>query len=179
MYGDAQVHGFEPETFDIAISSFGAMFFSDPVAAFTNIGRGLRRAGRAAFIAWQRFENNAWLTEISSAVAAGREIPIPQPGEPGPFGLADPDAVRRNLRDAGFDDVAVTPVNEPFWVGADQEDAWSFVSEMGIVRGFTESLLPRARQQAYENLRGVIAAHETDEGVHFGSAAWLIAARKR
>src|SRR6202008_2182619 len=28
--GDAQVHGFEPASFDVAISRFGTMFFSDP-----------------------------------------------------------------------------------------------------------------------------------------------------
>ena len=39
VQGDAQVYPFEPASFDIAISSFGAMFFADPVAAFTNIGR--------------------------------------------------------------------------------------------------------------------------------------------
>jgi ubiquinone/menaquinone biosynthesis C-methylase UbiE len=44
--GDAQVHRFPPERFDLAVSRFGTMFFDDPVAAFTNIGRALRPAGR-------------------------------------------------------------------------------------------------------------------------------------
>jgi len=74
VQGDAQVHPFEPEGFDIVISSFGAMFFVDPVAAFINVGRGLRGNGRIAFLAWQRFENNEWLTEIFGAVAAGRDL---------------------------------------------------------------------------------------------------------
>lgn len=77
VQGDAQVHPFEPEVFDIAISSFGAMFFADPVAAFTNLARALRHDGRVAFVAWQRFENNEWLTEIFDAVAAGHELPAP------------------------------------------------------------------------------------------------------
>jgi SAM-dependent methyltransferase len=178
LQGDAQVHPLEPESFDIAISSFGAMFFVDPVAAFVNIGRALRSDGRIAFLAWQRFEHNEWLTEIFGAVAAGRDLPAPQPGAPGPFGLADPDAVRHIVRDAGFVDEALTPVNEPIWQGADEEDAWSFLSTMGIVRGLTESLAPEARQLAFDNLRSSIAAHATDEGVAFDSAAWLITARK-
>ena len=40
----AQVHPFEAAAFDIAISRFGAMFFSDPVAAFANVGRALGQA---------------------------------------------------------------------------------------------------------------------------------------
>ena len=35
--GDAQVHRFDPAGFDVAISRFGTMFFSDPAAAFANI----------------------------------------------------------------------------------------------------------------------------------------------
>jgi SAM-dependent methyltransferase len=178
VQGDAQVHSFEPDSFDIAISSFGAMFFVDPVAAFVNIRRALRDNGRIAFLGWQRFENNEWLTEIFDAVAAGRDLPVPQSGAPGPFGLADPDAVLRILRDAGFVDAAITPVTEPMWQGADEEDAWSFLSTMGIVRGLTEGLAPEARQLAFDNLRRTIAAHVTEEGVVFDSAAWLITARK-
>ena len=50
---DAQIHPFPPESFDVAISRTGAMFFGDLAAAFTNIGRALRsrrpaRAGRVA-----------------------------------------------------------------------------------------------------------------------------------
>lgn len=178
VQGDAQVHAFEPEAFDIAISSFGTMFFADPVAAFINIGRALRRHGRVAFLAWQRFENNEWLTEVFRAVAAGRELPAPEPGTPGPFGLADPDVVMQVLHDAGFADERITPVTEPVWLGADEEDAWSFVSNMGIVRGLTDGLEPQAKQEAFAKLRTTMAAHETDEGVLFDSAAWLIATRR-
>jgi ubiquinone/menaquinone biosynthesis C-methylase UbiE len=35
--GDAQVHRFDPAAFDVAISRFGTMFFSDSAAAFDNI----------------------------------------------------------------------------------------------------------------------------------------------
>jgi SAM-dependent methyltransferase len=45
-HADAQVHGFPPARFDLAMSRFGTMFFDDPVAAFANIGRALRPAGR-------------------------------------------------------------------------------------------------------------------------------------
>lgn len=40
--GDAQVHGFPPEHFDLAISRYGTMFFADPIAAFRNIRGALR-----------------------------------------------------------------------------------------------------------------------------------------
>ena len=44
--GDAQAHPFDPAGFDVAISRFGTMLFSDPIVAFANIAAafGPRRA---------------------------------------------------------------------------------------------------------------------------------------
>src|SRR5687768_13877027 len=42
VQGDAQVHPFDAGAFDVAVSSFGAMFFADPVAAFANVRRAVR-----------------------------------------------------------------------------------------------------------------------------------------
>src|SRR5687767_9892201 len=42
---DAASHRFPSESFDVAVSRFGTMFFADPVAAFANIRRALRPGG--------------------------------------------------------------------------------------------------------------------------------------
>lgn len=55
----AQVHAFEPNAHDVAISRFGAMFFADRVAAFGNIGHAIRPDGRLVMLAWQGLERNA------------------------------------------------------------------------------------------------------------------------
>ena len=178
LQADAQVHRFEPSTYDLAVSVFGAMFFADPVAAFANIGRALRPDGRIAFLTWQRFEDNEWLTELFDALAAGRNLPTPQPGGPGPFGLADPDTVAEIVHDAGFVDERVMSLTAPMFAGADADGAWAFMSEMGIVRGLTGGLDPETKGRAMSNLRRTIDSHETVDGVLFGSAAWLITARK-
>ena len=70
VHGDAQVYDFEPESFDVIISNAGAMFFDDNVAAFTNLRRALRPGGRIALMAWQRLEDNEWLTALRAALAA-------------------------------------------------------------------------------------------------------------
>lgn len=44
--GDAQVLQFQPEGFDLAVSRFGLMFFSDPPSGFANIASALRSQGR-------------------------------------------------------------------------------------------------------------------------------------
>jgi SAM-dependent methyltransferase len=71
---DAQVYRFPPERFDLAVSRFGTMFFDDPVAAFANIRRALRPAGRLAMMVWQAPERNEWEVAIrqSLGTAEGR-----------------------------------------------------------------------------------------------------------
>ena len=179
LLADAQIHPFEPNAYDLAISVFGAMFFADPVAAFANIRCSLRQGGRIAFLAWQRFEDNEWLTAIFDTLAAGRDLPTPQAGSPGPFGLADSDAVTTTLRGAGFVDEQLLSLTEPMWIGADAEDAWAFISQMGLVRGLTDGLAADMKTRSLSRLRTAINEHETDNGVVFGSAAWLVTAGQR
>jgi SAM-dependent methyltransferase len=177
LHADAQVHQFAPGSFDVAISVFGSMFFADPLAAFANIARSLRREGRIAFLSWQRFEHNEWLTTMFDALTAGRTLPIPPPGTPGPFGLADAEDVATLLHEAGFVDGHLLSISAPMWLGRSADEAWAFVAEMGLVRGLTDGLDDVARDAAMAELRRRISAREAAEGVLLGSAAWLITGR--
>jgi ubiquinone/menaquinone biosynthesis C-methylase UbiE len=81
---DAQSHRFPQERFDLAISRFGTMFFDDPVAAFANIRRALRPAGRLVMIVWQPHERNEWDVAIHQSLA----------GPEGPVAAAPPARIR-------------------------------------------------------------------------------------
>jgi ubiquinone/menaquinone biosynthesis C-methylase UbiE len=84
----AEVHRFPQERFDLAISRFGTMFFDDRAAAFANISRAVRPAGRLVMMVWQAHERNEW--DITIRHSLGATVPS---GLPDPFSLADPSAV--------------------------------------------------------------------------------------
>ena len=175
---DAQVYPFDPDSFDIAISRFGVMFFEDRTAAFTNIGSALRPGGRLAVLAWQDLSKNEWIMTVRETLAAGRDLPMPSAGVPGPMAFADPDDVRELLAGVGFESIGFTSIEEPVWFGADAEAAYAFVGEIGIVKGLSDGLDPDTKAAAHERLKAELRAHETPEGVRFASAVWLISATK-
>jgi SAM-dependent methyltransferase len=177
VQADVQVHPFEPAAFDIAISRTGAMFFGDPVAAFTNVAGAVVPGGRLALVAWQELAANEWLAQISGALAAGRDRPAPPPGAPGPFALSDPDRVRTVLSAAGFAEVSLEASVADMWFGTDPDHAHRMV--IGLMGWMLDGLDADDRAAARDALHRTLEAHRAPDGVRFGSAAWIIRATRR
>jgi SAM-dependent methyltransferase len=176
--GDAQVYPFQRSGFNIVISRFGSMFFDDPVRAFVNIATALESRGRIALLCWRELRRNEWLIELREALAAGRDLPEPPQGAPSPFAFADPMRVRQVLTGAGFEDIALDPVEEPIYFGPNVERAFEGVTKQGIVTGLLSDLDDEARSQALDRVREKLAKHETLDGVLFDTSAWLVRAAK-
>ncbi|MCW2876009.1 MAG: class SAM-dependent methyltransferase [Sphaerisporangium sp.] len=175
---DAQVHRFPKERFDLAISRFGTMFFDDPDAAFANIRRTLRPAGRLVMMVWQAHERNEWDVAIHQSLeAAAGPMALPSKG-PDPFSLADPLTVTQILQAAGFADVAFTDVCEPVYYGPDVASALDWVRGFTCTSNALKRLDPAAATRAVERLREALAAHTSDDGVWFDSRAWIVTARR-
>ncbi len=176
---DAAVCRFPNEPFDVAISRFGTMFFTDPKAAFANIGRGLRPSARLVMMVWQDHERNEWSVAIDRALSEpGTTV---QPSEHGPeiFSLADPAHVERILDYAGFSKVTFDEVHEPVFYGRDGDAALDFVTGFESTRQALAGLDQRSASEAVERLRQTLSTHQTDEGVWLDSRAWIVTARRR
>jgi ubiquinone/menaquinone biosynthesis C-methylase UbiE len=119
-HANAQVHRFPHERFDLATSRFGTMFFDDPGAAFANIRRALRPAGRLVMMVWQ----------------------------------------------------------EPVYYGPDVSTALDWVHGFASASEVLKRLDPAAAARADGRLREALAAHLSDDGVWFGSRAWIVTAHR-
>lgn len=173
LQADAQIHPFEPATYDRAICRTSAMFFADHVAALANVGRALRPGGRLVLLTWQPLAGNEWLERIPAALAAGRQPQIAPPGV-GPFALSEPDRMHTVLRDAGFRDATLVGNEAPMWFGADALDACQFI--LGLMGWMLDGLDDRARTVARDALLALTSEHETADGVTFASATWITTA---
>jgi len=67
---NAQIHPFEPASFDMIISRFGVMFFDEPVRAFANLRRAARDEAGLRFIAWRSAAENPFMTTAERAVVS-------------------------------------------------------------------------------------------------------------
>jgi SAM-dependent methyltransferase len=176
---DAQIHSFPPERFDLAVSRFGTMFFTDPAAAFGNVGRALRPGGRLIMMVWQAHDRNEWAVAIRQSLAGPEGAPAAASAGPDPFSLADPPAVTGILEAAGFTGVTFTDVREPMYFGPDAAAALDWVRDFAYTRDVLSRLDPAAAARALGRLRDTLAAHVSGNGVWFGSRAWIVAARRR
>ncbi|MGO1052911.1 class I SAM-dependent methyltransferase [Crossiella sp. CA198] len=171
---DAQVHQFPPGRFDLCVSRFGTMFFADPVAAFTNIGRALRPGARLVLLVWQAQHRNEWATAIRQTYTAAPATP----SGPNTFSLGDPAVTEGILTAAGFTDIKFTDVHEPVYYGPDSATAFDAVLHQLKLQDVLDTLDATEAEQARVRLRATLDAHTTADGVHFDSRAWLVEARR-
>jgi SAM-dependent methyltransferase len=172
--GDAQVFRFGSERFDVGISRFGTMFFSDPVAAFSNIASALRPQGRLVWLAWQRRELNEWAVRIGEALGSDGKGPPPTADA---FSLGDADATKELLERAGFEDVRFEDVHEPVLYGDDVDTALKWVRSFRNVSDALAAMSTDDAADTVDRLRATMEAHYRDgQGVAFDSRSWLISA---
>ena len=153
------------------------MFFDDPAAAFANIGRALRPAGRLVMMVWQAHDRNEWDVAIQQSLAPEGQLPVPAAGAD-PFSLASPPAVTGILEAAGFADVAFTDVREPVYYGPDVAAALDWVGGFASTSEALSRLGPAAAARAAGRLRDALAAHLSHDGIWFDSRAWIVTARR-
>lgn len=165
--GDAQSHAFSAMSFDLCISRFGVMFFADPAAAFTNIGKAMRPRARLVWMVWQSQNRNPWSAEIRQALSSESQISAEASTA---FSLGDPDGTRDLLRGAGFTSIDFTDVREPVFYGANVDAALDAL--VGLQFMGSHSATPKAQQR----LKVMLRTHLTPEGVLFDSRAWIITA---
>jgi len=183
VVGDAQTDNLRGP-YDHAFSSFGTMYFTVPGAAMRNVRNALEPGGTFTQIVWRRREENPWLYEPEQRVKT--IVPVVSHDEtdqvhcgPGPFAMADADAVSVMLRSAGFERICFERNDCDICIGRDLDDAIDFAMALGpageIIRLAGEEGV-RRKPQVVAALREVLAPFARPNGIWAPSSAWIVTA---
>ncbi len=164
------------------VSRFGVMFFGDPVAAFTNLRKGMLPGGRVRFACWRPIAENPWLQVPLHAVYEHvPRLPKPGPEEPGPFAFADPDRVTRILTAAGFTAPVFTRLDVQLDIsaGGGLEAAVEQATHMGPAKKALTDQPEQIRLAARDSIRGALESYVNGCNVLLAGAVWLVAAERK
>jgi SAM-dependent methyltransferase len=167
--------------FDLLVSSFGLMFFGDPVQAFTHL-RGAASAGaRMAFVCWQPLTANPWIGVPMSAVLPHvPPRPKSDPQAPGMFAFADPQRVSGILTAAGW----AAPRFDAFEFSLDLaagrglEEAVIQSTQIGAVNSWLRGQPEEVAAASIASIREALAPHQHGPSVRLPGAAWLVSSSR-
>lgn len=111
---DAELLNLPTQSFDAALCRWGLMFMPNLPGVLGRIHDILANGGRFATAVWSVPDRVPMLSLPNKALGTLFDIPRPPEGAPGPFSLADGDALADAFTLAGFENVRIEKVNAVF-----------------------------------------------------------------
>jgi SAM-dependent methyltransferase len=182
LVADVQATSFE-DTYDMAFSRMGTMFFASPVAALRNVREALVPGGKLVMVVWRDRVDNDWLYRaqhiVEGIVERPEEHDDPTCG-PGPFSMANADTTSSVLLHAGFEDIWLRRCDIPILMGHDMDEAIALVMALGpageLLRLAGEGAT-HLHDQVHTALRAGFADYQRPDGSLWGPAStWIVVA---
>lgn len=176
--GDAHSLQFPDNSFDLATSRFGVMFFRDPELAFRELRRVLRPGARACFLAWGPFDQPYWESTMG-VVHRHAGGSLLEPGGPDPFRFAERGSLSAILRAAGFDDIAEETKTLPWtWPGT-PEEVWEQARTVAVpFRPMLERVPANRWPQVHAEVHEAVRKYCDGKKVAFGASVVLASGKK-
>ncbi|MFC5743739.1 class I SAM-dependent methyltransferase [Dyella tabacisoli] len=173
---DAQIHAFEPASFDTIISRFGVMFFDDSVRAFANLRCAAKSGAELRFIAWRSAEENPFMTTAERAAAPLLpNMPTRAPNAPGQFAFADQHRVHRILEESGWADIDIQPIDVACTFP--EQELIRYLSQLGPLGRVLHQADEPTRTEVIETVRAAFDPYVDGAEVRFNAACWMVVAR--
>ena len=182
VVADVVDHTFDPGQFDVIISRFGVMFFSDPRRAFTHLADASRPGGRLCLVVWGALgESAAFDLPFDVVTTAFRNSGIPYvdpPTEVGAPSLGNRDRTEAILESAGWRNVAFDRRSDRLYLGgpAPLEQALDAVMDFGPVRLLLEGHSAADLTIARDALRSELASHHDGTGIAAAGGFMIVSA---
>ena len=160
---DAEALDLPEESFDAVLCRWGLMFLPNLAGALSGIHRLVASGGRLAAAVWAEPQTVPMLSLPMGIMRQMMDVPAPPPGAPGPFSLADADALEQAMRQAGFTDVG----SERLHVSFEFPSAEAYVSFLQDIAPLSAMLADKPtdlREQVWQAIAGAARQYATAEG---------------
>jgi SAM-dependent methyltransferase len=174
--GDASEYDLPRHTFDLGFSQLGVMFFADPVAAFRNIRRALKKRARIAFACWRSPAEHLWASIPENAAKPFLPQLPADPLGPGRFSLQHSDRVKQVLSGAGFYGIELRKLDTDTFAGSNAEQAAAHLMDAGPLQRTLANADEMTRSEVREAVIARLAREMGPNGIYLTSAAWLVRA---
>ena len=175
---DAHSLPFPDNSFDLATSRFGVMFFRDPVTALGELRRVLRSGARACFLAWGPFDQPYWRSTMG---VVHRRVggPLLPPDGPNPFRFAETGSLSAVLRSAGFNDIEEEMKTLPWtWPGS-AEEVWDQAQAVAVpFRPMLERVPDEEWPEIHAAVYEAVSRYSDGDKIAFGAQVILASGRK-
>ncbi|EJL30858.1 class I SAM-dependent methyltransferase [Novosphingobium sp. AP12] len=174
---DGQALSCESAAFDIAVSIFGVMLFPDWRSGLSELARVIRPGGRGCVAVWQNIAGAGpafAFTQAYRAAFPDRAMPVPGAGI---VHLSDPARLAEAMRDAGFLDVVIHPV-QGVWQVASIDTVMRDMDRLYGPLPLFASLDGHERTIFARHLRSVFEVHQSGEGVKIPATALVALGRR-
>jgi len=175
---DAHNLPFPDDSFDLATSRFGVMFFRDPGLVLRGVLRILRRGARACFLVWGPFDQPYWqsMMGVVHRHVGGSLLP---PDGPDPFRFAEPGSLSAVLRGAGFRQVEEATRTLPWTWPGPVEELWEQTQASAVpFRPMLERVPAETWPQIHADVHAALRQYSNGEKVAFGASVVLASGKK-
>jgi SAM-dependent methyltransferase len=175
---DAHSLPFHDNSFDLATSRFGVMFFGEPRVALQELRRVLRTGARACFLVWGPFDQPYWQS-MMGVVHRHVEGPLVPPGEPNPFRFAESGSLSAVLRSAGFNAVKEETKTLPWTWPGPVEEVWEQAQAVAVpFRPMLERVPAEKWAEIHAEVHAAVRRYSDGEKVAFGASVVLASGKK-
>ncbi|MXQ13303.1 class I SAM-dependent methyltransferase [Microvirga makkahensis] len=172
---DAQTLPFEDTSFDAVVCQFGVMFFPDKQKAYREALRVLKPGGRFLFNVWDRLDANPVSKIVSDRIIGMFPEDPPRFIERIPFGYFDEDRIEGELQLAGFESIAIEPVDKVGQAPTAREAAIGLTQGTPL-RGEIEARAPGRLEEITDQAAQALAGRFGDGPIEHGMRALVVTA---